>query len=45
MLADFDMHDDTPMWVANDNEGGGTAIVDVLEVNGYQIILKTAKID
>lgn len=38
------MNSDTVLWVANYNESGGTAIVDVID-DRYRIILKTEMVD
>lgn len=42
--GEYDMDDDTPVWVANDSESGGTAIMDVVD-DKWRIILKTEMID
>jgi hypothetical protein len=40
----YTMYDDTVVWVANHNESGGTAVVDVVE-DSWRIIIKTAMVD
>lgn len=42
--GDYTMDSRTPVWVANHNEAGGTAIVDVRD-DGYRITLVTENID
>lgn len=42
--GEFMMHRDTVVWVANYNETGGTAIVDVVD-DEWRVILKTAMVD
>ena len=42
--GEYMMHSDTVVWVANHNESGGTAIVDVVD-DSWRIILKTAMVD
>lgn len=42
--GEFMMHRDTVVWVANHNEAGGTAIVDVVD-DEWRVILKTAMVD
>lgn len=42
--GEYSMHSDTPVWVANHNEAGGTGIVDI-EDGGWCIRLITKCID
>lgn len=42
--GEYYMDTDTVLWVANHNESGGTAIVDVVD-DEYRIILKTEMVD
>src|SRR5687768_754993 len=42
--GDYTMTRDTPVWVANHNESGGTAIVRVRD-EGWRVLLETASID
>lgn len=42
--GEYTMHSDTAVWVANSNESGGTAIVDVVD-DGWCIRLKTECVD
>lgn len=42
--GEYRMHSDTVVWVANHNESGGTAIVDVVD-DSWRIILKTEMVD
>ena len=42
--GEYTMSDDTVVWVANHNESGGTAIVDVVD-DEWRVILKTMMVD
>lgn len=42
--GEFTMGTETPVWVANCGEAGGTGIVDVCD-GGIDVVLKTAKFD
>lgn len=42
--GDYVMDESTPVWVANHNESGGTAIVDVRDDN-WRVLLVTACVD
>lgn len=42
--GDYNMHSDTPLWIANSNESGSTAIVDVQNF-GWCVRIITAAID
>lgn len=42
--GEYTMHEGTPVWVANSNESGGTAIVDVVD-DEWRVILKTEMVD
>lgn len=42
--GNYTMGDDTVVWVANHNESGGTAIVDVVD-DDWRVILKTMMVD
>lgn len=42
--GDYVMSENTPVWVANYNEAGSTAIVDVVD-QGWRILLETASVD
>lgn len=42
--GEYMMDSDTVVWVANHNESGGTAIVDVVD-DSWRIVLKTAMVD
>jgi hypothetical protein len=42
--GDYVMSLSTPVWVANHNESGGTAIVDVIDQD-WRILLVTASVD
>ena len=42
--GEYTMERDTVVWVANHNEAGGTAIVDVVD-DSWRVILKTAMVD
>lgn len=40
----YTMYSDTPVWVANHNESGGTAVVDIRDED-WRILIVTASID
>lgn len=42
--GEYIMDDETVVWVANHNEAGGTAIVDVVD-DSWRIVLKTSMVD
>lgn len=44
--GDFQMHDGTPLWVANRGNSGGTAVVGIVtRYDGAYVFLETAVID
>lgn len=42
--GDYVMSGDTPVWVANHNESGGTGIVDIQD-DGWRVLLVTSAVD